>query len=345
MDKHQIQALNYCAHAVDDLRATAAMLQRCMPQSARVLYRLMTMLQNSVKFVLPNCCELVAPDELRQAHLDLLRLPFPCTAFEVSWDREDDGIAYLGDFKQTPVTKRIALCWDARQFEPLPGLNSLLDVFPDGGVFVLPIYWGPEHRQWTVAMGGAFVPYGGKLSRTNVSNALPATQIAYAARCAAGLIQDKSMELRAEPFAMLPEFYESAVAAYGSHAQADAQIILDASDEVMVLIQACSVINCANVRTAELGASPASNKKRRANGKQPFFSYKVLQLAEDHGGRHGVHAGGHHAAARMHLRRGHLRQLENKVVWVRPAMVNAGTTQGQVEKDYSVMPERARRLN
>jgi hypothetical protein len=65
----------------------------------------------------------------------------------------------------------------------------------------------------------------------NVSNALPATQIAYAARCAAGLIEDKSIELRAEPISMLSEFYESAAAAYDSHAKADAQIILDAGDE------------------------------------------------------------------------------------------------------------------
>lgn len=39
----------------------------------------------------------------------------------------------------------------------------------------------------------------------------------------------------------------------------------------------------------------------------------------------------------MHLRRGHLRQLERKVVWVRPAMVNAESTRGVVHKDYGVV--------
>lgn len=39
-----------------------------------MLQRLIVMLQNSVKFILPNCCNLVEPDEVRQAHIDLMRL-------------------------------------------------------------------------------------------------------------------------------------------------------------------------------------------------------------------------------------------------------------------------------
>ena len=123
MKKDQVQTLNYCAHAIEDLRETAILLQHSMPQSSRVLQYLIVMLQNSVKFILPNCCNLVEPDEIRQAHIDLMRLPYPCVAFETPWDKGEEGPAYMGEFLQSTMTKRIALCWESGQFEPLAGLN------------------------------------------------------------------------------------------------------------------------------------------------------------------------------------------------------------------------------
>lgn len=123
-----------------------------------------------------------------------------------------------------------------------------------------------------------------------------------------------------------------------SRDKTNAQIFVDSNDEVLVLLQACSVLNCANITTASIDAAPALNKKRQASGKQPFFSYKVLQLSEDRKTSCRAGAGGQHVSPRMHLRRGHLRRLEHKTVWVRPAMVNAATTHGVVAKDYAVTP-------
>ena len=314
MKKDQVQTLNYCAHAIEDLRETAILLQHSMPQSSRVLQYLIVMLQNSVKFILPNCCNLVEPDEIRQAHIDLMRLPYPCVAFETPWDKGEEGPAYMGEFLQSTMTKRIALCWESGQFEPLAGLNRFFDVFDEGGVFVLPLYWGPEHKRWTVALGGAFVPYGMEIEQLNLDEAPPETKIANAAQLAAGRVHAKSMQFRSEPFPIFPEFYEHAIATYGSRTKANAQIILDSHDEVMVLIQACSVINCANISTADIEAPAALNKKRQASGKQPFFTYKVLELTEERKASDHRGSGGHHTSARMHLRRGHLRQLERKVV-------------------------------
>ena len=80
------------------------------------------------------------------------------------------------------------------------------------------------------------------------------------------------------------------------------------------------------------------HKKRQASGKQPFFTYKVLELTEERKASDHREFGGHHTSPHMHLRRGHLRQLERKVVWVRPAMINAESTRGVVHKDYGVVP-------
>lgn len=337
MKNEQVQTLNYCAHAIEDLRALEAILRDTAPESARVFRRLIDMLKHSVKFILPNCCNLVDPDELKQAHLDLTRLPFSCVAFEAPWEKED-GIEQLGEFQQTPATKRIALCWDASpEYELLPGLNSILNAFPEGGIFVVPIYWGPVHRLWTVALGGSFVPYENTLQDVNLEECLPASRIAHAATLEAGQAKLKAKQFRAEPFYLLPEFYEKTLAAYGGDRdKVYAQIILDSKDEVQTVVQACSVINCANVMTAEIAASAGLNKKRHMKGKQPFFTYKVLQLSDERreGGKGGV--GGSHASPRMHLRRGHLRRLESKVIWVRPSMVNAGSNVGVVLKDYAV---------
>ena len=340
MKNDQVQALNYCAHAIEDMRELEAILRGTAPESARVFRRLIDMLQHSVKFILPNCCNLIDPDELRQAHLDLTRLPFPCVAFEAPWEKED-GIEQLGEFQQTPATKRIALCWEAGpEYELLPGLNSILNAFPEGGVFIVPIYWGPEHRRWTVALGGTFLPYENSVQDLKLEESLPASRIAHAAAIEAGLAKPKAKQFRAEPFYLLPEFYEKTLVAYGGNREkAYAQIMLDSRDETMMLVQACSVINCANVTTAEVGPPAALNKKRQEKGKQPFFSYKVLQLSDERreAGKGGD--GGNHASPRMHLRRGHLRRLESKVVWVRPAMVNAGANAGVVLKDYAVHPK------
>jgi hypothetical protein len=39
----------------------------------------------------------------------------------------------------------------------------------------------------------------------------------------------------------------------------------------------------------------------------------------------------------MHLRRGHLRRLQSKVIWVRPTMVGASSESGFVAKDYALV--------
>jgi hypothetical protein len=331
-----VQPLNYSAHALEDLLRLRRQLRGTMPKSAAALDVVIDMLRRSVKFILPNCCELIDPAELRQAHLDLLRPPFACVAFEASWVMENDSVEYLGGQRQTPVTKRIALCWDVLpDIELVPGINRFLQQGPNGGVCVLPIYWGPEFAQWTVAVGGVFVPYGSELTRLMPENLNPPSRIGREVLVGAGQVTDRAKGLEADTFILLPELFERALPNYASRDDLLAHIALDSHDEVMMVIQACSVLNCSNVTTAELAPSASLNKKRRVNGKVPFFTYKVLQLTDERMAR-GPAGGGHHASPRMHLRRGHVRRLEQKTVWVRPAMVNPTSKSGRVVKDYAI---------
>lgn len=334
--KDQIKTLNYSAHAIEELRGIAMLYKRFAPQSAIAMERLIGLLQESVKFLLPNCCDIIDPEDLKQSHIDMARLPYPCVAFESSYERQDD-IVQIGDFDQSPATKRIALCWEAVPgYEIVPGLYKILDMYPEGGVFVVPIYWGPKDAKWTAALGGSFFPYNNRLRKVPIDGTLPISQIANSALMEAGLGKSNAMQYLCEPFYLFPELFDHAVEQFGSIEKAYASISIDSRDETMALIQACSVMNCANVATSEIHASSALNKKRTANGKQPFFTYKVLEITEERKETKKGVGGLDHSSPRMHLRRGHLRRLENKAVWVRPALINAESTSGAVFKDYAI---------
>jgi hypothetical protein len=63
------------------------------------------------------------------------------------------------------------------------------------------------------------------------------------------------------------------------------KVELYSRDETMMLIQACSVINCANITTAEIHAPATLNKKRQEKGKQPFFLQGFAAIRRTPGGR------------------------------------------------------------
>jgi len=59
-----IQPLNYSAHAIEDLSRTAAdWKERGAVRSARALHGVIELLRRSVKFILPNCCNLIDTDD------------------------------------------------------------------------------------------------------------------------------------------------------------------------------------------------------------------------------------------------------------------------------------------
>lgn len=330
--------LNYSAHAIEDLRVLQqTFLQGGAPHAARSIATVIDLLRQSQKFLMPNCCELVDPNDLRQAHLDLMRPPYPVVTFEAPWMKSEPDLESIGGIKQTRSTKRIALCWEAAEFQGLfPEADALLQRFAEGGVCVVPIYFQDSAAKWLPGMGGAFIPYGAA-QRLPAEIAGPGI-IANEALRAAGRLRKNAFEFRCEPFVILTEPFAAAVHGAGSKDQAMVHLILDSRDEVQMLVQACAVLNCANIRTAHVDPPTPLNKKRVANGKQPFFSYKVLQVSDERGNSgEPAPGGGGHSSPRMHLRRGHLRRLQTKVVWVRPSTVNAVSRLGVVAKDYEVV--------
>ena len=77
-----VTALNYSAHAIEDMKVIVQRLPPHFVRSVAAIRVVSDMLRRSVKFILPNFAELLDPLHVSQAHIDLLKLPFPLVAFE-----------------------------------------------------------------------------------------------------------------------------------------------------------------------------------------------------------------------------------------------------------------------
>lgn len=342
-----VTPLNYTPSAINDLRELERDCLHDAPYTAYVLRNVINLLENSVKFILPNCADFIAPEDLRQTHLDLARLPYPVVAFEIPWEKD----VLLEQYSDMPVlrsTKRIALCWEAvTTLEPVPGINRVLEHFPGGGVFVCSVYWVDQQDCWQMNYGGMFYPYDNQLNKTpDMSQCPPATRLAVESLQEAGLVKKAQLkQFRAEPFIALKEFSERAEGMLGSRDKLMADIMINTRDELQSFINACSILNCANVVVDEL--VPSNTRKAQwVRGKRvkvqepavkPHFTYKVLQISDEqqaHSAGKGISTGSH--TKRMHLRRGHIRRWGERLIWVRPSVVNPGSVQGTVFKDYQL---------
>jgi hypothetical protein len=106
------------------------------------------------------------------------------------------------------------------------------------------------------------------------------------------------------------------------------------------VIMLAAALNCSNVsHSTEFNPSNALNKKRSEAGKQPFFSYHVLDIRGDRRESEVSHNGGTHASPRVHLRRGHIRKHPSAGnIWVNACVVG-NKELGMVAKDYRVLPQ------
>jgi hypothetical protein len=103
-----------------------------------------------------------------------------------------------------------------------------------------------------------------------------------------------------------------------------------------VVLNFIAALQCSNVVTVDQLAPVKLNKSRIKKGKQPFFDYKVLTIdtKTDNAQQNGGHGTGN--AKRVHLRRGHIRRLADKTVWVNPCVVG-DKSKGMITKDYKVV--------
>jgi hypothetical protein len=330
-----VKSLHYSAHALEQFMQTTHAIRKDMPGIRNAFMGVVSLLQESVKFILPNQADLIDMEDLRQIHVDMARLPFPVVALEAPWVHPDGGGDKSGGVRSS---RRIALCMTLTEelTEQIPELVEFLRE-EHGGAVVIPLFWDDGDGQWIMPMGGVFVPYQNEVSAYVPGEASVGARLILERYVEAGVPVHKLRQFRVAAFVLLPEMFEHMLTTR-SLAEVYAQIAADTQDEVAMLFQTGVMLNCANVTVPEIAAPKMLNKKRLAKGKQPFFSYRVLQIEAPRGAKSSVAGSGNQAAPRAHLRRGHIRRLEARTVWVRPAMVNlgAGAALGAVEKDYAI---------
>jgi hypothetical protein len=140
---------------------------------------------------------------------------------------------------------------------------------------------------------------------------------------------------------LLPDAYAAAEAKYDPNAANltpdttfDMYCIGRVLSDYVTYKEFCRVLHEHEVTFNDVEPDAAKNKMRRARGKVPLFTYKVLTIGKPK--RKSRHLGGTHASPRSHLRRGYYRTSRNGVRhWVQPCMVK-GETDGFVHKDYKV---------
>lgn len=109
--------------------------------------------------------------------------------------------------------------------------------------------------------------------------------------------------------------------------------VSDYEYEVHCLIHFLNVLACSNVRSERL----ARLKNGSVKSSHQFDSYYVLTVGNEREKKFQGHQSSAHRSPREHLRRGHIRRLDDgRRIWVNSTVVAANKSGGRVTKDYAL---------
>lgn len=110
----------------------------------------------------------------------------------------------------------------------------------------------------------------------------------------------------------------------------------DIGAEAAVVMEMCEALSCTNVGiTTVQKVAPGVNERRLRDGKLSLHEIRALEIITPGQSRDVMYGpGGDRASPRQHLRRGHIRRLENgKNVWIPSCVVGR---HGRIDKTYSI---------
>ncbi len=102
---------------------------------------------------------------------------------------------------------------------------------------------------------------------------------------------------------------------------------------VNMMIQILYAINCQGLLEHEKSDFARLNKWREKSGKLPLREYSTIKISLTKEERDEKKEGGKHNSPRMHLRRGHFRNLPTRAIWVRNCVVGKGE---QIKQKYII---------
>lgn len=288
----------FTTHAIESLAKLHRFVALHHAHALDDLPETIQLMREAQKFVLPFEGELVDMKTYRPEYAPMLRLPFPAVSLEFPTRDSTEGSVLKS-------TKMIILAW-TNEYETdfrMPGTSAdtvyFTNVWLDdeqGEWEPSPVVWGFVPSELETSENGEFVLSGFRHFAGHVN----------------------------------------AYKRLGEGEQRAAFLEHELSTLVKPLFEFCLTVNCQNVTTAVIPPPEKLQKKRLKNGKEPLYTYHVLQLPQQgsEGGGHGL--GYDRTGPRVHWRRGHLRRLQTgHVIWVRPAIVG-NAERGLVDKTYRV---------
>jgi hypothetical protein len=112
------------------------------------------------------------------------------------------------------------------------------------------------------------------------------------------------------------------------------------SDDVGDLMNLCVMLNLCNVEKEVLSADVRVSGAKQRAGARPLNTYHVLTVDGERWHGESVAGVGGAEGVRSHVRRGHIRRLDDdRRIWVRATVVR-GSRPGFAEKDYSIPANR-----
>ena len=314
-----IQPFNFSVHCAQAWRETLKSLDKEQLQHPMfvVMKGLMDALISAPKFQLNDGGRPIDDFASISRLFASLHLPFPCIALEYRCHGE------LGE-NQVLATKRISLVWDIRNGIP-EFLKNLGGMDPKGreSLLVQSICYTETGDMWAFVPGMIEICMDEEVFEAKTEDLSPEYLELLKHK---KIVKNMEKTGRVNTFPIRPYVLIDDLSHQYGIEKAIAIVQADSADEVIAAISFAAVSSCANVSKTTIEAPAALNKKRIGNGKLPFDKVHVLMVE---GGafvskESGWNANGTHASPKTHLRRGHIRQLESKVVWVNSAVVNAG---------------------
>jgi hypothetical protein len=322
------------------------LFQRISPNDAAYTANLLNILESGVKFRLPDAGDLLGIErknrKLSISDVDILHMPYPATVLEYTFAPDKQTLPLGGD--RFISSRRITLVVDIPAGENQSSIFSAMTAnvpnFSSQGGLVIAGYWSNNDDvvsvvgrsdlcEWEMSAAVAIIPRD--QDRVYQRERLQDSHIS------------KVDELKIFFKVTMPLIVGAHEKRIGVTATQQT-ITRDLEDDINVVWDFMLALSCNNVSiNAAEGASRSKlNRKRLAHNKVPFFEYKELHIqgskldpSSQQASERVITATGR-SAPRMHLRRGHMRNLgPGRRTWVNMAIIGSSSN-GRIDKDYVV---------
>jgi hypothetical protein len=298
----------FTTHAIESITSLHKFIGLHHPNMQDDFPETIKLMREAQKFVLPYEGALVDMKSYRSEYASMLRLPYPVISLEFLTSKDAEAEDATDGDKLVISSRHIILAW----CDEYPTHFRVSGAKP-ATIYFTHVWYDDEQGEWEPSpVVGGFDP--------------------------AELETDSNGEFLVTGFRSFPCHKNAVSRMQATNPNFDDLIHNDLSTLVKPLFEFCLTVNCQNVKTVEVPPPVKLQKKRQKNGREPYYTYHVLQLSQQTVSTKEVGLGYERNGSRVHWRRGHLRHLQSgQVVWVRPAIIG-NPELGLVDKTYSLTP-------